>query len=189
MRTSLEFTRKFFNDVRSPVVVAEIGVEAGCHAKEFLENWPEITECHLIDIWPNEDIMNMAIANVDKFRSKINFHRNTSEQMVHIFTDEYFDFIYIDGDHSFEAVKFDVAHWWDKLKIGGVLAGHDFGKHGVTAAVQDVLVGRGWINRDYPKDSMDWWVIKERGSHDIRPNRDEEGRASFINGGDAYVQR
>lgn len=187
MRTSLEFTRKFFNDVREPVVVAEIGVEAGVHAKEFLEGWPEITECHLIDIWTNDQIYQMACDNVKPFMGKVMIHRVSSADAIHLFPDEYFDFVYIDGDHSYEAVRFDVAHWWNKIKVGGVLAGHDFGKHGVTAAVQDVLASKGWVNRDYPKMSMDWWCLKEIGSHSN--DKPMTFRAMKDKGADDYVQR
>jgi|ETNvirenome_6_85_1030632.scaffolds.fasta_scaffold08475_2 hypothetical protein len=42
------------------------------------------------------------------------------------FDDRHMDFVYIDGDHSYEAVKQDIADWWPKIKQGGILAGHDY---------------------------------------------------------------
>lgn len=45
-------------------------------------------------------------------------------------------FVYIDGDHSTEAVERDIDTWLPKLARGGILAGHDFGNFGVESAVR-----------------------------------------------------
>jgi predicted O-methyltransferase YrrM len=45
-----------------------------------------------------------------------------------LFSDEYFDFIYIDGNHSYDAVKDDLTKWYPKLKKGGLIAGDDYSK-------------------------------------------------------------
>lgn len=37
-----------------------------------------------------------------------------------------FDFVYIDGDHSYEAVSEDLRAWWPLVRSGGILAGHDW---------------------------------------------------------------
>jgi predicted O-methyltransferase YrrM len=43
-----------------------------------------------------------------------------------LFPDEFFDFIFIDADHSYEAVVKDIQSWWPKIKKGGIFAGDDF---------------------------------------------------------------
>ncbi len=49
------------------------------------------------------------------------------------------DFVFIDADHTYEAVAADIAAWWPKVRVGGTLAGHDFVKrvmdNGVTYGV------------------------------------------------------
>jgi predicted O-methyltransferase YrrM len=40
------------------------------------------------------------------------------------------DFIFIDGDHSYDACKADIAAWAPFVKRGGVIAFHDFGGRG-----------------------------------------------------------
>lgn len=46
--------------------------------------------------------------------------------------------VFIDGDHTYRAVKQDIELWLPHVLPGGVLCGHDFGFFpGVTAAVQD----------------------------------------------------
>jgi predicted O-methyltransferase YrrM len=51
------------------------------------------------------------------------------------------DFIFIDGDHSYDACKADIAAWTAFVKRGGVIAFHDFGSRadGVTRAIFEAI--------------------------------------------------
>jgi len=135
------------------LVGAEIGVYRGDHAESILRSLC-IRELHLID--PYEPYMEYETGIIDS-RSfhednfshvcarfapdeRVVIHRCTSELAVSRFPNESFDFIYIDGDHAYEKVKFDLEAWWPKLKIFGVLGGDDFGHcsgHGVIRAVSE----------------------------------------------------
>jgi len=51
-------------------------------------------------------------------------------------------FAFIDADHLYEAVVKDIEAWRHKIKPGGLLCGHDYGRHdkpdfGVTRAVDE----------------------------------------------------
>ena len=52
-----------------------------------------------------------------------------------------FDFIFIDGDHSYESVRNDILAWRPLLVEGGVFAGHDFDSFydGVVRAVRELI--------------------------------------------------
>lgn len=68
----------------------------------------------------------------------VNLMKMTSMEAVEHFEDESLDFVYIDGDHEFDAVMMDVIKWSKKVKKGGVIAGHDyyfFYRSGVVEAV------------------------------------------------------
>jgi predicted O-methyltransferase YrrM len=54
------------------------------------------------------------------------------------------DFIFIDGDHSYDACKADIAAWAPFVKRGGVIAFHDFGSRadGVTRAIFEAIRDR-----------------------------------------------
>jgi predicted O-methyltransferase YrrM len=54
------------------------------------------------------------------------------------------DFVFIDGDHSYEACKADIAAWVPFVKSGGVIAFHDFGSRadGVTRAIFEAIKER-----------------------------------------------
>jgi len=51
------------------------------------------------------------------------------------------DFVFIDGDHSYEACAADIAAWTPFVKRGGVIAFHDFGSRaeGVTRAIFEAI--------------------------------------------------
>jgi len=55
------------------------------------------------------------------------------------FKDRSIDFLFIDADHGYEAVKQDLTQWFPKIKIGGVIAGDDYMNKGlgVNKAVND----------------------------------------------------
>ena len=46
--------------------------------------------------------------------------------MLTEFDDDYFDIIYIDADHRYNAVKKDLEITYKKVKIGGIISGHDY---------------------------------------------------------------
>jgi acetyltransferase-like isoleucine patch superfamily enzyme len=49
------------------------------------------------------------------------------------------DIVYIDGDHEYESVRFDLALWLDVLAPGGVLIGDDYSWPGVRRAVTELI--------------------------------------------------
>ena len=65
--------------------------------------------------------------------------RLTSDSALDVLKDELFDFIYIDGIHTYEQVKIDIDNYLPLLKQGGIIGGHDYGPHwpGVNKAVDE----------------------------------------------------
>jgi hypothetical protein len=59
------------------------------------------------------------------------------------------DFAYLDGRHDYESVKEDLEAWYDKVRPGGILAGHDYldgvlpeGVFGVKSAVDEFFAAK-----------------------------------------------
>ncbi|MCC6809954.1 MAG: class I SAM-dependent methyltransferase [Deltaproteobacteria bacterium] len=50
----------------------------------------------------------------------------TSTTMAKAVNEESLDFVYIDGDHSYNGVTADLKAWWPLVKPGGIIAGHDW---------------------------------------------------------------
>jgi len=54
-----------------------------------------------------------------------------------------FDFIFIDGAHDYDSVRYDIKVAFSALKPGGFLCGHDFHSEGfgVMRAVNELIGG------------------------------------------------
>ena len=95
-----------------------------------------------------------------KYSDRVVFIKKFSEEAVDDIPND-LDFVYIDGNHSYEFVKKDIELYYAKMRSGGVLGGHDFNSFslGVVKAVLEFA-----NNYDLPiygKGSfIDWWVVK-----------------------------
>ena len=77
-------------------------------------------------------------------KGKVVVHRKSSKEASNDFPDNYFDWIYIDGDHQYEFVKKDLELFMKKVKTGGYITGDDYSesgwwKGGVKKAVDEFL--------------------------------------------------
>ncbi|MCX7909587.1 MAG: class I SAM-dependent methyltransferase [Ignavibacteria bacterium] len=61
----------------------------------------------------------------------------SQEILLYEFPHHFFDAIYIDGDHSYEAVKMDLKLAKLKVKKGGIIAGHDIDIPSVWRALRE----------------------------------------------------
>lgn len=117
--------------------ICEIGVEKGRHLDRLARINPVLLVG--VDTWDVTDIAfydnplkkkERQYQGVMKWANKQNFDiriiRDYSVKASLLFDDETFDFIYIDADHSYEAVRDDIAAWWPKVKQKGILGGHDY---------------------------------------------------------------
>lgn len=68
------------------------------------------------------------------------------------------DRVFLDGSHDHDSVAADLVVWSERLRAGGILAGHDYGaKHrGLTEAVDAFVADRGLVLRRGPRDI--WWL-------------------------------
>jgi len=155
MRPMMEVVRRKFG--RKNLVGAEIGVQRGYHAKSVLRNF-SITELVLVDVW-NSDISNpkrsgKAIKTVNPgadvhypmmmkqvgHEPNVVVRRMRSEDACKLYDDEYFDFVYIDASHAYEGVSTDCRCWYPKVKVNGIIGGHDYFDYlGCQEAVQEFI--------------------------------------------------
>lgn len=95
--------------------------------------------------------------------------RTTGVEAAKQFDDLSIDFVYIDGDHTYEFVKGDIAAWWPKIKPGGILSGHDYIKEhhirkipfGVIQAVTEFAEKEKLEVKKTSDQYASWWVIKQ----------------------------
>ena len=63
--------------------------------------------------------------NLYPYRDYISILKGCSDDFARVLEDNCFDFIFIDGDHRYSQVKKDLDNYWEKVKVGGMLLGHD----------------------------------------------------------------
>lgn len=136
--------QKLGNDI----VGLELGVARAETSYYLLENCPNIKKYYCVDPWlpymdwngmiTNQLISDMklaALTNLSYFPDKVEIIQENSKDAESKITDGSLDFIFIDGDHSFEAAYFDITTYWPKVKKGGLFAGHDTGMRTVDDAI------------------------------------------------------
>jgi predicted O-methyltransferase YrrM len=104
----------------------EIGVNEGTFSEHLLAN-SKLTVLYGIDPWVQADLKyETTRQRLSKFGERSKLIRDFSPQVASQFKSGSLDFIYIDGDHLYEPVKADLNGWWDRIRRGGLFAGHDY---------------------------------------------------------------
>lgn len=73
-----------------------------------------------------EEHFNEYIERTKPFEDRRLTVANLSTVAGTFFPNEYFDFIFIDANHEYDAVVADLDTWWPKLKSGGLFSGDDY---------------------------------------------------------------
>lgn len=131
-------------------VCAEVGVYKGDFANEMLKKNP--SKLHLIDPWKSigdiparwhaasqskMDSIKSSVTSRFSGNPVVEISEKFSVDAVEDFADSYFDFIYIDANHSYEYVKRDLGNWWPKLKSGGFICGNAYQNNEYQVEVLD----------------------------------------------------
>jgi len=121
-------------------VCAEIGVWRGDFSRVILATNPK--ELHLIDYWGkqdgeysrdptnNENLEEAYQIVYEEFSldSRVSVIRKLSSDAVGGYDNGFFDVVYIDANHTWTGITVDIFAWWEKVKSGGYLCGHDYTK-------------------------------------------------------------
>ncbi len=191
LQTRSEFPA-FLNECGLTGTGAEIGVQEGIFSESVLESWKGKT-LFSIDAWQNfdagdyvdwsnrtDDEQIFLYANTTlrlrSFGERSIVWRMTSEQAASVIPDNTLDFCYIDADHSYEAVRRDIEMWLPKVKLGGIICGHDYvkdgeiwdktgknfvGLFGVQRAVKEFAANDGWdVHVTKSEDWPSWFAFK-----------------------------
>lgn len=162
-------------------VCSEIGVNEGEFSKEILDaTAPQ--KFHLVDAWGDaaryHDGLKLMV------REKFNKEISTGQVEVNVgfstdklkeFSDHYFDWVYLDTDHSYAVTAAELKILKDKVKPGGIIAGHDYivgnwvgdCRYGVIEAVHELCVYDNWelIYITINKNEMPSFAIKKISSN------------------------
>jgi predicted O-methyltransferase YrrM len=111
---------------------------------------------------------------LNTYKERVKFIHKPSVEAAEYFSDNYFDYVYIDGEHDEKNVFEDMKAWYPKLRMGGVLSGHDWWLKSVQQGVvkffdnsyfQCLFAVQSYHDKKYNLEShhaefMDWWFVK-----------------------------
>lgn len=120
-------------------VGVEIGVKRGEFSKVLLDAW-DCESLILVDAWKDQtadvyDELNVhdhdddyaaCMRTLEPYKGRYHVLRGFSHEVVDKVNDATLDFVYIDANHSYDAVMQDLRDWYPKLKPGGIIAGDDY---------------------------------------------------------------
>jgi hypothetical protein len=110
--------------------------------------------------------MREHVTNSYSSLSHVKIRKGFSQDVLATFEDGYFDWVYVDGNHRYEAVRADLRLAFQKVRPGGIIAGDDFfwtreGRMHVKEAVLDEMRAQGMENR--PKRFGQQFMIRVPG--------------------------
>ena len=155
-------------------VGAEIGVYKGKYSKwlcvknsgsklfliDPYKAYPEYVEQH---DEAGQKVMDQCYKEAQERLTRFNveFIKKTSMEALNDFVDESLDFVFIDGNHTFEYVVADIAGWSKKVKKGGIVSGHDYYRSIESKKMRE-RYGEGALKLIQTKDAVDGWVKANR---------------------------
>lgn len=142
-----------------PKLGAEIGVHRGDLSLWLMEDYPEL-HLLLVDRWtppeagdsyltyPGEVLAGQTMEEYSDNLKHVKWIMQLAEGRVKYLVmdfvdaaksvdDESLDFVYLDADHSRAGTFAAIQAWAPKVRVGGVVGGHDWGRWGVSDAVYE----------------------------------------------------
>lgn len=147
-------------------VVVEIGGYLGASSLFLASAIKERRgQVYCVDTWTNEgmsegrrDTFDEFLKNTEPLKNFISPLRGYSVNVGKTFNRKV-DLLFIDGDHSYEAVKADVEAWLPKVKNEGMVVFHDIGwAEGVKTAVSEYV---NYPLEEHVVDNTYWARIKK----------------------------
>jgi len=136
------------------ITMVEIGCFAGESTTMFMSSL-KINKLYAVDAWQNgldkndittvqydlEDVEKTFDTNMFDWvvDGKVEKVKGNSLEVYDKFSDNSLDFIYIDSCHEYGHVKGELELYWPKVKVGGIIGGHDYNScyGGITQAVDE----------------------------------------------------
>lgn len=152
--------------------MVEVGTDLGAYFFQLkgMNNF----DMFLIDTWDRahfyrktteEEMERRYVSVLSEAISTTRYHviRGESVAVSRAFRDDSLGFVYIDGQHHYEAVIADIKAWLPKVMVGGVLAGHDYHMAAVAVAVRDELETkyRHIVYSTTREEGRSWYMMKE----------------------------
>jgi hypothetical protein len=153
------------NDLNLTGRAVELGVWRGEFAEANLNKWRG-QMYYMVDLWKRSDCVGgntsacvygsnvsdggRAERDFDKMYTRLRLERHRSFagryelvqsstlEAARRFPDGFFDWIYLDATHTYAEARRDLEAWYPKVKLGGLISGHDY-------QFQHQAIGAGYV--------------------------------------------
>lgn len=122
---------------------AEVGVERAEYAEHLLQACPDLSLL-CVDAWQAykgyrehvsqekvDGLKREALLRLQPYDARVTVRQGWSVEIAATVPDGSLDFVYIDGNHTLPHVVADLAAWSPKVRAGGLIMGHDYGRSSV----------------------------------------------------------
>ena len=156
---------------------AEIGVQTGRFSSHILTDWASCEYFVLVDPWKEQNETYTDFANIGDTGQELNYQetinrlsffsgildikRMTSKEASFLVKDNSLDFVYLDAQHSYCSAKEDLELWWPKLRMGGIMAGHDFINQDELDHITLFAGGQPVLHLNGRSTTMDWTLCPD----------------------------
>lgn len=128
---------------------------------EYIQKYSKLVKSTNVDDF-QKYYDNVYQSVIDRFKDKsVTIHRMTSNQFFDSFS-EHCDWIYVDGDHSYEGCLNDLLRSYNLLKNNGIIFGDDYtNKPGVRQAVDEFISRTGLTLNNFYQNQYEIKIIKD----------------------------
>lgn len=156
------------------LIGCELGVCRGYNLRYLLDRLPNVAVSYAIDPWlayedwcgpVYQEQVNewraIAYKMLDPLGDRVYILEKNSVDAAEEIADDILDYIFIDGDHSYEASLRDCQLYWSKVKPGGLFSGHDWQLPAVERAVNEFREEFGITTEIQFTESNVWFWYKQ----------------------------
>lgn len=140
----------YLKRIKGDITGVEIGVLKGENVYKLLTECPNIKKIYGVDPYVEhtdyqttriqadmDKYKKVAEENLAEFDDRYELVEKKSVDAAKDFQENTFDFILVDGDHSYESILADLESWYPLLKKGGYIFIHDVYVPHVLNAIKD----------------------------------------------------
>ena len=132
------------DNLTSDMVMVEVGSCAAVSSHLFAN---KVKHIYCVDLWKAYSEIDEGhikecerlFNNFLKRYTNVTKIKKSSVEASRDYGDHTLNFVYIDANHAYESVTEDITTWLPKIKLNGMIAGHDYHHSSVKKAVSEIF--------------------------------------------------
>ena len=149
------FLRDLAKDARR---IIEVGTFSGIATEIMLDAQPEGGELITIDTFRGTSgtataqldpgvCIAKAMSRLARFGFRVRIIEGESIEVAHKIQDQWADLVFLDAGHAYQSIKADILAWLPKVKLSGLISGHDYDKAALSSS-------KWWLTENKDRDCV-----------------------------------